>query len=118
MRSFILFAIVTWLAAPAHAQKNCTKGKPCGNTCISRDKICRIGAGGGDYRPASGSPALGIVDASAETSEWVASSQQREFYYRASCPTAYAIPADDRIYFKTEKAAKKAGYKRSKERGC
>jgi len=22
---------------------NCKKGKPCGNSCISRDKTCRIG---------------------------------------------------------------------------
>ena len=31
------------LAVPAEAQKNCTKGIPCGNTCISASKVCRVG---------------------------------------------------------------------------
>ena len=117
MRPLLTLILLLVLASPADAQKNCKKGIPCGNSCISAKKVCRIG-GGGDYRPASRSPALGIVDASGETSEWVANSQNGKTYYRASCPAAYAIAADDRIYFKTEKAAKKAGYKRSKERGC
>ena len=71
-----------------------------------------------EHRPTSRSPALGFVDVSGETSEWVASSRDKKVYYRASCPPAQAIPADDRVYFKTEKAAKKAGYKRSEKRGC
>lgn len=117
MRPLLVLVLLSGLAVPLEAQKSCRKGKPCGNSCISRDKVCRIG-GGGESRPALRSPALGIVDASGETSEWVASSQAGTTYYRASCPAAYAIAADDRIYFKSEKAAKRAGYDRSKERGC
>jgi endonuclease YncB( thermonuclease family) len=39
-----LAALVVLLAAPssASAQRHCSKGKPCGNTCIARDKVCRI----------------------------------------------------------------------------
>lgn len=31
------------LTAQGHAA-NCKKGKPCGNSCIAQDKVCRIGA--------------------------------------------------------------------------
>lgn len=27
----------------AAAQRNCTRGKPCGNTCIAQDRTCRVG---------------------------------------------------------------------------
>lgn len=33
------------LAAPSDAQRNCVRGQPCGNTCISRDRVCRVGTG-------------------------------------------------------------------------
>jgi hypothetical protein len=33
------------IALPAACCKVCTKGKPCGDTCISRDKICHVGPG-------------------------------------------------------------------------
>jgi hypothetical protein len=29
-------------ATPAKAAPNCKKGKPCGNTCIAKDKECHI----------------------------------------------------------------------------
>jgi hypothetical protein len=32
------------LSAEAGAQKRCTKGIPCGGTCISADKVCRVGS--------------------------------------------------------------------------
>lgn len=31
--------------APAYCCKVCTTGKACGDTCISRDKVCRVGPG-------------------------------------------------------------------------
>ena len=46
MKRYLIVAVgALLLAAPAKAQKNCTKGKPCGNTCIARDKVCRVGSG-------------------------------------------------------------------------
>jgi hypothetical protein len=45
--AILLFA--TFGVAPLHAQKNCTKGIPCGNTCISRDKVCHVGSAGGSH---------------------------------------------------------------------
>jgi hypothetical protein len=35
------------VSGSAEAQKNCTKGIPCGNTCIGTDKVCHVGAGTG-----------------------------------------------------------------------
>lgn len=42
---------VTWavvlcalVGGEAHAQKRCTKGIPCGGTCISASKTCRVGS--------------------------------------------------------------------------
>ena len=31
--------------APENCCKVCRKGKACGDTCIARDKICRVGPG-------------------------------------------------------------------------
>ena len=48
---------------------------------------------------------------------WVASKEGRT-YYRRECRAAQAIAEDLRIYFRTEKDAKKAGYERSVANGC
>ena len=37
----LLFVILT--PSILDAQRNCVKGKPCGRSCIARDKVCRIG---------------------------------------------------------------------------
>ena len=42
-RWWLLSALVVGGFSPANAQKNCTKGIPCGNTCISASKVCRVG---------------------------------------------------------------------------
>lgn len=46
-KHFVLTAVAALLfvAAPADAQRQCTRGKPCGNTCIAMDKVCRVGQG-------------------------------------------------------------------------
>ena len=42
MRSIaLLLSVFLLLISPAHA-KNCKKGQPCGNSCISWSKTCRI----------------------------------------------------------------------------
>ncbi len=43
-RTVLLVAGVLMLPSAAEAQR-CVRGKPCGNTCISRDKVCRVGRG-------------------------------------------------------------------------
>ncbi|MBP4041739.1 MULTISPECIES: SH3 domain-containing protein [unclassified Aeromonas] len=37
----LLLSVFLFLISPAHA-KNCKKGQPCGNSCISWSKTCRI----------------------------------------------------------------------------
>lgn len=39
----VFIALIMVLAASIADAKNCKKGKPCGNTCIAKDKICHIG---------------------------------------------------------------------------
>jgi hypothetical protein len=48
MRSFILHtvAVLTLWSLPlgdAEAQRRCTRGKPCGNTCIAQNRTCHVG---------------------------------------------------------------------------
>lgn len=44
--SFSLFTLFTLFLLPqiGAAQPNCRKGIPCGNSCISASKVCRIGS--------------------------------------------------------------------------
>ncbi|MGE6293318.1 SH3 domain-containing protein [Aeromonas media] len=42
-RTVLLLSLFVLLIIPAHA-KNCKKGQPCGNSCISWSKTCRINA--------------------------------------------------------------------------
>jgi endonuclease YncB( thermonuclease family) len=47
MRVAFLVAVTLIAVAPtAEAQRQCRTGKPCGRTCIARDKVCRIEAPG------------------------------------------------------------------------
>lgn len=39
-----LLLLVVFSAINLQAQRNCTKGIPCGNSCISATKTCRIGS--------------------------------------------------------------------------
>ena len=45
MRAVRVLVLLLVLAPPAAAQRNCTKGKPCGNTCIAVNRTCRVGSG-------------------------------------------------------------------------
>jgi hypothetical protein len=42
----VVALVVTALALPlreAEAQRNCSRGKPCGNTCIAQNRTCHVG---------------------------------------------------------------------------
>ena len=128
MRHLLAFvlAAVALTAAPAEAQKNCRKGIPCGNTCIAANKTCRIGRTPPPTTRTSPPAAAqqgqadtdtGAVARQAATGAWVASSRGST-YYRVGCSGAGKLSPANRIYFKTEAAAKAAGYRRSTQRGC
>lgn len=53
--SLALWLLVA-LALPAEGlAQNCRKGKPCGNTCIARDKVCHVGEGTARWAPGADS---------------------------------------------------------------
>lgn len=116
VRSAILIGLALLLSAsPAIAQKHCTKGIPCGNTCIPASKTCRVGAGTAtrfaDPRPAASVPA----DPAA--GPFVASSRGNT-YYRTGCSAARKLAPANRIYFKSAEEAEIAGYRPSRSREC
>jgi hypothetical protein len=112
---------------PAHiqAQPNCKKGKPCGNSCIAQNKTCRIGAGpaatagplvDGRAAPLVSVAAVAVKDLNAP---WVAF-KDGSIYYRnvMGCEVARVPVKAERVYFKSEEDAKRAGLAASKEAGC
>lgn len=117
----LVFACILWPLS-IEAQPNCKKGKPCGNSCISQDKVCRIGTA-----PAPTSAPL--VDAKAAplasvavkdlNAPWVAF-KDGSIYYRnvMGCEVARVQVKAERVYFKSEEDAKRAGLAASKEAGC
>lgn len=134
MRIIVAAVFLLILAASADAQPNCKKGIPCGNSCISATKTCRIGTPAGEpatqpaKRPADtpdpereaflrrlrgqvdaqvlidGGPFLGSVDGN--------------IYYVTGCATATKLSFDEIVYFKSEQEAIAKGYRRSRAKGC
>lgn len=123
-----LLVAVILAATPAHAQKKCVKGIPCGNTCIAANKTCRVGTpaprptpparvpSAPAAKPASDSPPS-VTDTTQAKAQWVASSRGH-VYYRIGCSGARKLSPANLIYFKTEEEAAKAGYRHSTARGC
>lgn len=129
-------ATVTLLAfasMPTAAQKHCSKGIPCGNTCISAKNVCHIGAS-----PSAANAATGVVANSASTPPaaplplttggtipaatageyaWVGSFADG-VYFRADCPAAQDLAPANRRYFRTIQDAEGAGFRRSRTPGC
>lgn len=84
-------------------------------TCIAANRTCHVGT------PAAAPPAQAPQAAAAEPSvttyPWVASSRG-QVYYRRGCSNANNLARENRRYFRTEEAARAAGYRRSKSRTC
>ena len=116
------------------AQRNCSKGKPCGNSCISRDKVCRIGveasepAAASVAAPSSSTPAVQNVVSPDQASDPPPAATASEYpwvgsfadgvYFRATCPTAQDLAPANRRYFRTIQDAEGAGFRRSRTSGC
>lgn len=120
MRRLLVLAVAALIVFPvaAEAQKRCVKGKPCGNTCIAVNKTCRVGTPSDAPPPSATTPATAAAPVqSADSLLWVASSRG-QVYYRRGCTNASRLAPENRIYFRTEEAAQRAGYRRSTSRGC
>ena len=130
----------------AEAQR-CVKGIPCGNTCISASKTCRVGSGtatkAGTSKPPAestkstvvpprltpkelddsvarllyGRPQSGSAAKSTNDTLFVGSRVDRVFFLR-NCLAAQDLADENRRWFKTEKDALTAGYRRSRVPGC
>jgi len=112
MRMFVaLFLLCLGVSPVLEAQRNCRKGIPCGNSCISASKVCRIDGGA-----AAAATSLTPLAPNGEA-KWVASSRGQK-YYLSTCSAARRLSPANRIYFKTEETAREAGYTRSATRGC
>lgn len=125
--------VLTGWPGMAEAQRNCRKGKPCGNSCISRDKVCRIGASSREpaaaaIEPPASTPAVQNFAAPsppvdpppAETASeypWVGSFADG-IYFRATCPAAQDLAPTNRRYFRISQDAEGAGFRRSRTPGC
>ena len=116
MRAFALLVLASLaLASSAQAQKRCTKGIPCGNSCIAANKVCRIGSSAPAARPSTQEASVPSIGAPPQ--EWVASKKGRT-YYRLGCRGANGLSKANLIFFKTEDEALLAGYTRSRAKGC
>jgi hypothetical protein len=116
-RLSVLVVLVTFLVVAA-AQTQCVNGRPCGHTCIAVRKSCHVERPA--YAPPSDTAAAPAERARAEPGDgmaWVASSRG-EVYYRRGCRNANRLVAENRVYFRTEEEAKRAGYRRSGSPGC
>ena len=115
------------IASDAMAQPRCTKGIPCGNSCIAANKVCRTGPGsatrGGEPTTApnveavaAGALGLGNFSALADRSNprlpWVVS-RAGGTYYRNGCGGGARIPPKERLYFRTEGEVQRIGFARA-----
>jgi hypothetical protein len=109
--------VVAFLAAGATsavAQKRCTKGIPCGNTCIAANKTCRVGTP--TSRPAT-SQATSVSAVVPPGTQYVASRRGTTYYY-VGCNGWKSLAAANLIYFKSVEEARAAGLKPSAQAGC
>ena len=115
---FTFLGLSLLVVSNAEGQKNCRKGIPCGNTCIAANKVCHVGT---PSNPPTTTPApahgASPADAPTTSSAWIGSSRGHT-YYRRGCSTANRLSPANLIYFRTEKEAQRAGYRRSRSRGC
>ncbi len=114
------------------AQPHCRKGIPCGNSCISASKTCRIGSP--SQRPPSppapsvperAAPAALLERPSGSTTivdtllPWVVSVTGAT-YFASACSGAAGIPANSRMFYRVEENLKRLGMSRAtpKQEAC
>lgn len=124
-----LLLLIAAILIPARVDAQvCTRGIPCGNTCIAANRTCRVGPG--TARAAPGSPGATRAPPPAaprptsgiaipQGAQFVASSRGRVFYSLApSCSAWRSLSVANLRWFKTQEEAAAAGYTPSASRGC
>ncbi len=127
LRAIVIAILLVLPTGTAQAQRQCKIGKPCGNSCIARNKTCHVGTASATTSPATtrGStsgrsipvPLHAPAEPSADSMPWVASNRGHTYYQRG-CSGADALAEPNRIYFRKAKEAEDAGYQRSRAGGC
>ena len=120
MRAFALglFIALTLVANPALAQKNCVKGKPCGNSCIAKNKTCRIATTKTNNATKSTARPSNSRSAAVPTGmNYVASSRGR-VYYPTSCAAWRTLSKNNLRFFETAEDAVSAGYTFTTNSAC
>jgi hypothetical protein len=110
VKGLVVLATLFMCPVVAAAQTPCAKG--------AVHKTCHVERPA--YAPPSDTAAAPAENARAEPGEgmaWVASSRG-EVYYRRGCSNASRLVPENRVYFRTEEEAKRAGYRRSGSPGC
>jgi len=117
--------VLILLAIPVMAQAQvCRTGKPCGNTCIARDRVCRVSPGtarsGGTPTPtpAPSRSAPSSSQATAPTDAVFAASSRGQVYYWVGCSAWRDLAPANLRFFRTRAEAEAAGYRVSGTRGC
>lgn len=105
---FPLLAVLAVLASavPADAQKHCVKGKPCGNTCIARNKTCRVGTGTATAAPRRTETTTAVTRSVTVPggARFVASSRGRVYYWTGCNAWKSLAPANLRFFTSREEA--------------
>lgn len=121
--TIVALLAVALAASSADAQRRCTKGIPCGNSCIAANKVCRVGTSPAPREPAAAPSRMDALlgqSASARDSalfDWVGS-VDGQIYYRAPCVMVTKLVPQERVYFRQESDALARGYRRSRVSGC
>lgn len=108
----VMFAALA-LPSALEAQKNCVRGKPCGNTCIARNKTCRVGTG--SARAATLRPTTAVQVP--EGMQYVASTRGRT-YYDVGCRGWRSLAVSNLRWFPSRAEAEQAGLRASVQPGC
>ena len=111
-----LFMVLT--ASPAVAQKNCKKGKPCGNSCIAMNKTCRIGSTSSTKGTTSGTSSSSTGTAVAPEGTVAVASTRGTVYYSVACKAWESLAPANRVFFRSREAAEAKGYRPSAQKGC
>lgn len=99
MKPLLVLLACLLVAAPTFA-KNCKKGQPCGNSCISWSKVCRIGTGSSSSsssssRATSSSPAVSTPNSPQRAVSSTQESSQEYYVVRVDKLNVRECPSTD-----------------------
>lgn len=116
----IIFAFL-FLPTSAEAQKNCKKGIPCGNSCISAKKVCRIGSSTSSVPSSTPTPAPSRPTDSTKKAEESGSSTKVWINTKSNvyhCPGTRYFGTTAKGRYSTEKEAIAEGNRAAYGKAC